>query len=267
MRMKVIPATRRHPEPALALRLYDQNGKNAGLALVSLVASSTGRLTQGETRMLATEGAQGAILQRSESGDTRIVGSFSEALDTVRHYPQDGVVWQTSEIRPSSSLLKLTRGAVPELDVRSVLSAVNQDIAITLPDIPVNRIKPEMGIPALPDSEHENEAADKIIDIARNTVQKAVPENADIQAVLLHEGDAGSSDAQNERDSVKSASDLISPPVTNAERVLAERQEVSQVAGELADRDAADVAGALRENGKMSEINEPDIAKTIQKER
>lgn len=42
---KVIPATRRFPESALVLPVYDNNGKSAGLALVSLVSSPEGRLT------------------------------------------------------------------------------------------------------------------------------------------------------------------------------------------------------------------------------
>ncbi|MBF4211508.1 conjugal transfer protein TraI, partial [Pseudomonas donghuensis] len=64
---KIIPATRRFPEPALALPVYDNNGRSAGLALVSLVASPEGRMTQGETRMVMTERARGAVLQRSQS--------------------------------------------------------------------------------------------------------------------------------------------------------------------------------------------------------
>jgi hypothetical protein len=44
---KTNPATRRFPEPALALPVYDNNGRSAGLAMVSLVASPEGRMTQG----------------------------------------------------------------------------------------------------------------------------------------------------------------------------------------------------------------------------
>jgi hypothetical protein len=68
---KIIPATRRFPEPALALPVYDNNGRSAGLALVSLVASPEGRMTQGETRMVMTERARGAVLQRV-SPETRL---------------------------------------------------------------------------------------------------------------------------------------------------------------------------------------------------
>lgn len=91
---KIIPATRRFPEPALALPLYDNNGKSAGLALISLVASPEGRLTQGGTRMVATEGSRAAVLQRSQSGNTHVVNSVDEALNVLRSHPGDGVVWQ-----------------------------------------------------------------------------------------------------------------------------------------------------------------------------
>lgn len=110
MTARIIPATKRYPEPALALPLYDNNGKSAGLALVPVIAGDNGRLTQGETRMVATEGARGAVLQRSHSGKTVVVNSLQEALDTVRARPQDGVVWQTGEEKPSVHLLKLSRG-------------------------------------------------------------------------------------------------------------------------------------------------------------
>lgn len=110
MTARIIPATKRYPEPALALPLYDNNGKSAGLALVPVVAGDNGRLTQGETRMVATEGARGAVLQRSHSGKTVVVNSLQEALDTVRARPQDGVVWQSGEEKPSVHLLKISRG-------------------------------------------------------------------------------------------------------------------------------------------------------------
>jgi hypothetical protein len=81
---KVIPATRRFPDPSLALPLYDNNGRSAGLALVSLVASDTGRLMRGDVRMVATQGATGAVMQRSRSGNTHVVRTADEAFKAVR---------------------------------------------------------------------------------------------------------------------------------------------------------------------------------------
>jgi hypothetical protein len=39
---KIIPATRRFPEPALALPVYDNNGRSAGLAMVSWLPARKG---------------------------------------------------------------------------------------------------------------------------------------------------------------------------------------------------------------------------------
>lgn len=136
MTARIIPATKRYPEPALALPLYDNNGKSAGLALVPVVAGDNGRLTQGETRMVATDGARGAVLQRSHSGKTVVVNSLQEALDTVRARPQDGVVWQTGEEKPSVHLLKISRGepeqfrtvALPEEKPVVIPKALRQDL-------------------------------------------------------------------------------------------------------------------------------------------
>ncbi|EOV8839321.1 conjugative transfer relaxase/helicase TraI [Cronobacter dublinensis] len=122
MTARIIPATKRYPEPALALPLYDYNGKSAGLALVPIVADDNGRLTQGEVRMVATDGTQGAVLRRSNNGKTVVVHSLQEALDTVRARPQDGVVWQTGEEKPSVHLLKLSRGQAD--DTAALASAV-----------------------------------------------------------------------------------------------------------------------------------------------
>ncbi|MDW2744995.1 MULTISPECIES: conjugative transfer relaxase/helicase TraI [Atlantibacter] len=107
---KIIPATRRFPEPALALPVYDNNGKSAGLALVSLVSSPEGRLTQGDTRLVMTDRARGAVLQRSQSGNTIVVSDLAAAIEVVKSHPKDGVVWQTGQESPSAHLLKLTGG-------------------------------------------------------------------------------------------------------------------------------------------------------------
>ncbi|ELY6251546.1 conjugative transfer relaxase/helicase TraI [Cronobacter sakazakii] len=129
MTARIIPATKRYPEPALALPLYDNNGKSAGLALVPIVAGDNGRLTQGEVRMVATDGSRGAVLQRSNNGKTVVVRSLQEALDTVRARPQDGVVWQTGEEKPSVHLLKLSRGQADDTATlaSTVLNAQEQE--------------------------------------------------------------------------------------------------------------------------------------------
>lgn len=111
---RVIPATRRFPDPALAFPLYDRNGKSAGLSLVSLVASPEGRLTLGDTRMVATQGAQGAVLQRSRNGQTVITRSLEDALAAAKADNRTGVIWQVGDTPPSEWMVKVTRGDVRE---------------------------------------------------------------------------------------------------------------------------------------------------------
>lgn len=67
-------------------------------------------LKQGDTRMVMTEGARGAVLQRSQSGDTLVVSDLNAALEAVKGNPRDGVVWQTGKEPPSYHLLKMTGG-------------------------------------------------------------------------------------------------------------------------------------------------------------
>nr|WP_318384819.1 conjugative transfer relaxase/helicase TraI [uncultured Enterobacter sp.] len=137
---KIIPATRRFPEPALALPLYDNNGKGAGLALISLIASPEGRLTQGDIRMVATEGASAAVLQRSQTGNTHVVRHLSDALTAVREHPKDGVVWQTGGEKPSAHLMKVSRGVHQEEDAARIRAVSGFVPEITLP---VTRDTPE----------------------------------------------------------------------------------------------------------------------------
>lgn len=131
---RVIPATKRFPDPALALPLYDNNGKSAGLALISLVAGDTGRLMRGDMRMVATLGATGAVLQRSRSGNTHVVNAVDTALKMVREHPEDGVIWQTGAEKPSPWMIKVSKGIVKADDAKSV-SSVAVKSEIVLPDI------------------------------------------------------------------------------------------------------------------------------------
>jgi hypothetical protein len=59
--------------------------------------------------MVMTERARGAVLQRSQSGNTIVASDLTAALDAVRNHPKDGVVWQTDE-PPSAWLLKVSGG-------------------------------------------------------------------------------------------------------------------------------------------------------------
>ena len=138
---KIIPATRRFPEPALALPVYDNNGKSSGLALVSLVASPEGKLTQGEIRMVMSESGRGALLQRSKSGNTVVVSELSVALDAARNRPEDGVVWQVGPESPSAQLIKVSGGERRELEEISVQRVSRQSAEFILPETEQNADK------------------------------------------------------------------------------------------------------------------------------
>lgn len=295
--MKVIPATRRHPEPAVALRLFDNNGKNAGLALVSLVASENGRLTQGETRMLATDGAQAAILQRSRSGDTRVVGSLEAALDAIKHHPDDGVVWQTGERPPSAALFKLTRGTEPAEDAKSASGIAGLDKEIRLPILPVESGKVDAGVmvslshdrdqdSALrdlaaqikPGQERSNPGGGNISEAIRNLAEELIPivkdtkvDSRDLEpdAELLRKAAQAVPVSTGEQRAVNQAGLEWDTQSLHDSRLPDERLQATRVAGELAERAAIEKAGTLpaREEGRMPEHNEQTLQRTIQKER
>jgi hypothetical protein len=60
--------------------------------------------------MVMTERARGAVLQRSQSGNTIVASDLTAALDAVRNHPKDGVVWQTGDEPPSAWLLRVSGG-------------------------------------------------------------------------------------------------------------------------------------------------------------
>lgn len=297
LNVKVIPATRRHPEPAVAVRLFDQNGKNAGLALVSLVASDNGRLTQGETRMVATEGVQGAILQRSRSGETHIARTLDDALTVVREHPQDGVVWQTGETRPSASLLKLTHGSVieEEYKVAAGISALDQEIRI--PDLSAKPENMEERVLASlaqeraeaaalqeaigqinPDKSNEDKKEMAIPTSLLRMPEKEPPYLPEINKnapELLTDSDKLRIDIEgttvnNDELSALRKTRLEMDTLTVADpQQLQERHAASRIAGDIAERDAAERARTMpdREPGRMPEHDEHTHTRNIQKER
>ncbi|MFK3662741.1 conjugative transfer relaxase/helicase TraI [Scandinavium sp. NPDC088450] len=292
LEMKIIPATRRHPDPAVALRLFDHNGKNAGLALVSLLSSDSGRLTQGEVRMVATQGAQGAILQRSRNGDTRVVSTLEQALDALRLHPQDGVVWKTGEESPSSSLMKLTRGTEVAQDVRiaSGVAGLQPDIRIPVVEEgsdnsvlrSINQVREQ--------SAALREAAAQIRPESETRPEENIPRSALVlpeeRISLISEPDkanqvrepdvslirqAGGQDNDNQEEQ-RAASDAGSgwdPQSAVRSRHSDELQQASRAAGELAERTATEKAASMppSEHGRLPEQDEQSISRTIQKER
>ena len=107
---RIIPQTRKFPQPHLALPVYDNVGKSAGVVMYPLTSDAQGTLTPGAPRLVATERAQGAVVRRSHNGETLLATSATDALELARQHPQSGIVLQTGEQAPSAQLIKLTKG-------------------------------------------------------------------------------------------------------------------------------------------------------------
>ena len=269
---RVHEETRRHPEPAIAIRLFDQNGKNAGLALVSLVASETGRLTQGETRMVATDGVQAGILQQSRSGETRVAASFDDALATARKHPRDGVVWQTGDVPPSESLLRLTRGAVvpdESLVVASVIQAQNESAELQALVSQVKPDKPDMAKPEAIIPESALRLPEEHLPVLTESDKEPVV-NSIGPDVLRRAEEATTGNADDARAARKAGVDLDNQVVPETGQT-GDRQLATRVAGEMAEQAAAEKARMMpeREQGRMPEHDEHGHGQTrhIQKER
>ncbi|MEN4610241.1 MobF family relaxase [Pantoea agglomerans] len=111
---RIIPPTRRYPDPHLALPAYDGNGKAAGLTLVPL-RHEKGVINPGQFRQLATEGAQAAMLQKSRSGEVVLVSDLTQGFAAAREKPEAGVLIVHGRQIPSAQLLKVAGGNLEEL--------------------------------------------------------------------------------------------------------------------------------------------------------
>ncbi|MEN4743537.1 MobF family relaxase [Pantoea agglomerans] len=134
---RIIPPTRKYPEPHLALPAYDGNGKAAGLTLIPL-RHEKGTLNPGQPRQLATDSAQAALLQKSRNGETVIVSDLAQGLIVARDRPEAGVVILTGRQQPSAQLLRVAGGHAeqamrPDATLLSLVKAELQDMLKMLP--------------------------------------------------------------------------------------------------------------------------------------
>ncbi|WP_416414474.1 MobF family relaxase [Pantoea sp. App145] len=135
---RIIPPTRKYPQPHLALPAYDANGKTAGLTLVPL-NHDKGVIAAGNPRQLATDGAQAAILQKSRNGETVIVSDLAQGLAAARDRPEVGILLLTGRQSPSSQLLKVAGGhpgqaSRPDETLLRLVQSELQDILRALPE-------------------------------------------------------------------------------------------------------------------------------------
>ncbi|RTO43601.1 hypothetical protein EKN74_25135 [Enterobacter ludwigii] len=263
---KIIPATRRFPEPALALPVYDNNGRSAGLALVSLVASPEGRMTQGETRMVMTERARGAVLQRSQSGNTIVASDLTAALDAVRNNPKDGVVWQTGDEPPSAWLLKVSGGTKQDVspgivstltDEQSVQQLREQMLADLVRNEEASRSRqPESLLAEVPQEE--------VIRLKPEGINPRKPEplNPDADVIARVRGEENTDGRE-----IKAAAGVRSE-LEGADKASGEQSRASRVIADLANAERDMLRAAENtERGRTPEREEQTLTRTIQKER
>lgn len=263
---KIIPATRRFPEPALALPVYDNNGGSAGLALVSLVASPEGRMTQGETRMVMTERARGAVLQRSQSGNTIVVSDLTAALDAVRNNPKDGVVWQTGDEPPSAWLLKVSGGTKQDVSPGIVSTLTDeQNVQQLREQMLADQVRnEESGRNRQPESLLAEVPQEEIIRLKPEDINPRKPEPLKPDADVIGR--------------VRGEENIDGQEIKAAAGVRSELEGADKTSGELsrASRVIADLANAERDmlraaentkRGRMPEREEQTLTRTIQKER
>lgn len=135
---RIIPPTRKYPEPHLALPVYDGNGKAAGLTMMPLLHDQ-GALLAGQTRQLVTAGAQAAMLQKSRSGEVVLVSDLTQGMAAAREKPEAGVLIMHGRQIPSAQLLKVAGGNLEELrrPDAMLLSLVKTELGNMLGDLPV----------------------------------------------------------------------------------------------------------------------------------
>ena len=263
---KIIPATRRFPEPALALPVYDNNGKSAGLALVSLVSNSEGRLTQGDTRMVMTDRARGAVLQRSQSGSTIVASNLTAAFDALRNHPRDGVVWQTGDEPPSAWLLKVSGGT--KLDVSPVIVSTltdEQNVQQLREQMLAAQVRnEEAGRSRQPDPLSADIPQEEVIRLKPEDINPRKPEplNPDADVIARVRGEEN-----NDGQEMKAVAEVRSK-LEGTDKTSGELSRASRVIADLAnaEREMLSVAENT-ERGRMPELEEQTLTRTIQKER
>ena len=134
---RIIPPTRKYPEPHLALPAYDANGKAAGVTLVPL-HHGKGTITPGPARQLATEGAQASMLQKSRNGEVLLVSDLAQGLTAAREKPEAGVLLASGVKPPSAQLLKVAGGRYelmrrPDKTMMNLIRAELQEMLKALP--------------------------------------------------------------------------------------------------------------------------------------
>lgn len=229
--------------------------------------------------MVATEGAQGAVLQRSRNGTTVVVRTLEEAMTAIKQDSQTGVVWQVGETAPSDWMLKVTKGTVPQPDAEKMAEqrateaaeqAREQAEALRQSEELARQNAPDMA----PPEKEPQQVADVREALAQHaagadspTTQTTAPQPADIRQArqgLETQENAMQERADNVRDSITGRS--LPEPERDQQQLEERAKRVRETF-----RDEQLIQKPSQEPGinpqRTLDHDEPTHTRTIQKER
>lgn len=207
--------------------------------------------------------ARGAVLQRSQSGNTIVASDLAAALDAVRHHPKDGVVWQTGDEPPSAHLLKVSGGIVTE--------AASEHKLIRDQEETTRQTEKDMLNKAVKAEKEKSETQERIVVPVEDAVRitPGMLEVDDRNEPTIPAGkvliQVASSDSVS-HDEIGRHIRAEKEPL--ASKVASERAGVSRIVNELANTERDIIRQPENsERGRMPEREEQTLTRTIQKER
>jgi hypothetical protein len=223
-------------------------------------------MTQGETRMVMTERARGAVLQRSQSGNTIVASDLTAALDAVRNHPKDGVVWQTGDEPPSAWLLKVSGGTKQDVSPGIVSTLTDeQNVQQLREQMLADQVRnEEAGRNRQPESLLAEVPQEEVIRLKPEDINPRKPEplNPDADVIARVRGEENT-DGQE----MKAAAGVRSE-LEGADKTSGEQSRASRVIADLANAERDMLRAAENtERGRMPEREEQTLTRTIQKER
>ena len=217
--------------------------------------------------MVMTDRARGAVLQRSQTGNTFVVNDLAAAMEAVKSRPKDGVVWQTGQEAPSAHLLKVTGGVRVDEEIRFNFSnppgqeelqrQSEQKLAEQVRELEAARKQQNDGREiVLPEAE--------AVKLRPEELNPGKPEPLTPDSSLL----ARVRESDRETGREQQLAERVRNDLTVPDPAASELQKASRVVDELARAEQDRVRQAdTGERGRMPEREEQTLPRTIQKER
>lgn len=133
---KHIAPGKKYPTPHAALPVWDNNGKQAGAAMVELRshAGDKGPTLNKEFRLVANERAEFIGLQRASNGETRIASSLEEGIKLAAAHPQSGILVSINGANTPHNLHRMTGGKLLVSDIDSTVPATDSERVLPMPE-------------------------------------------------------------------------------------------------------------------------------------